>query len=76
MRRVLLRFRSPGVSFLKAGNGNLRRSVTEEADNEFLSHSTGLFLDNSLPSFQENAPRGGKKKTPNPLEPLYSRSDA
>jgi len=31
--------------------------VTEEADNNgFLSHSTGLSLDNSLPSFQEYAP--------------------
>jgi len=31
--------------------------VTEEADNGgFLSHSTGLSLDNSLPSFQEYAP--------------------
>jgi len=32
--------------------------VTEEADSYgFLSHSTGLSLDNSLPSFQEYAPR-------------------
>jgi len=32
--------------------------MTEEADNGgFLSHSTGLFLDNSMPSFQEYAPR-------------------
>jgi len=31
--------------------------VTEDADNGgFLSHSTGLSLDNSLPSFQEYAP--------------------
>jgi len=30
--------------------------VTEEADNNgFLSHSTGLSLDNYLPSFQEYA---------------------
>jgi len=34
--------------------------VTEEADNGgFLSHSTELSLDNSLPSFQEYAPRDG-----------------
>jgi len=31
--------------------------VTEEADNDgFLSHSTDLSLNNSLPSFQEYAP--------------------
>jgi len=32
--------------------------VTEETDNGgFLSHSTGLSLDNFLPSFREYAPR-------------------
>jgi len=32
--------------------------VTEEADNgRFLSHSSYFFLGNSLPSFQEYAPR-------------------
>jgi len=43
------------------GNGILKKSVdrmTEEADSGgFLSHSTDLSLGNSLPSFQEYAPR-------------------
>jgi len=52
--------RPPEGLFLKAGNGILKRSVdrmSEEADNGgFMSHSTGLSPDNSLPSFQEYAP--------------------